>query len=430
MAVLLTPQGHVLPLPAGAVSLGADPSNEVPVAPQFELAAVHFRLQPWEGGHFIEDAGSGLGTRVNGHPIHWKPLIEGDVITAGSLEAVYSQKSEIPLSVTVPSVATLPSVPASPPVPGLPDPAAFPPAAAQAETHQFPAASSILLGNVPQPSPAPPLVPLPESAAPPPVFPAPEPGPGQSASLELEPLLPLHVPSPPYALTAPGSETPPAWLPDDLLPAASRPHREPAAPAPALVFLPEPALAPSVTPVPDELVIPGPKTSRKPKLAAAAALVASAGLLAWGGSRWISQKDHQAQGQGQLLTSDAAPAAAGTTGQDAIGRKASVPAPAPASASVTQETAIRAGNPASPEPAPSRPEVLPVAEKPARPENPAATKPETAAPAVEEIRKAILPDAAKPAPAPASTVKPPSRPRPENHNRPTLSEASAPSGPL
>ena len=93
MAALRTPQGHTLLLPDGAVSIGADPANEVPVAPHLGLAPVHFRLQPWEGGHFIEDAGSGLGTLVNGHAINWKPLAHGDLIVAGELEVIYSESS-------------------------------------------------------------------------------------------------------------------------------------------------------------------------------------------------------------------------------------------------------------------------------------------------------------------------------------------------
>ena len=93
MAALRTPQGHTLLLPDGAVSIGADPANEVPVAAHLGLAPVHFRLQPWEGGHFIEDAGSGLGTLVNGHAINWKPLDHGDLIVAGELEVIYSESS-------------------------------------------------------------------------------------------------------------------------------------------------------------------------------------------------------------------------------------------------------------------------------------------------------------------------------------------------
>jgi hypothetical protein len=50
---------------------------------------VHFRLQPWESGHFLEDAGSGLGTLVNAKPVSWAPLKHGDVITAGDMRMVY-----------------------------------------------------------------------------------------------------------------------------------------------------------------------------------------------------------------------------------------------------------------------------------------------------------------------------------------------------
>jgi hypothetical protein len=52
------------------------------------LAPIHFRFQPWEGGHFPENAGSTSGPLVIGHPVNWKPLNPGDVIVAGELEVV------------------------------------------------------------------------------------------------------------------------------------------------------------------------------------------------------------------------------------------------------------------------------------------------------------------------------------------------------
>ncbi len=130
MAELRTPQGHTLLLPSGGVGIGSDPSNEVQVAAHLGLAALHFRLQPWEGGHFIEDAGSGLGTLVNGHPVNWKPLAHGDTIHAGELEVVYVQHHEathgiVPVAVVppTPAVPGFPSLESSIPTPGrAPDP--------------------------------------------------------------------------------------------------------------------------------------------------------------------------------------------------------------------------------------------------------------------------------------------------------------------
>ena len=113
MAELRTPQGHALVLPDGRIAVGADLSNEVPIAAHLGLAPVHFRLQPWEGGHFVEDAGSGLGTLVNGHPIHWKPLVHGDTITAGELEVVYSTENSPALAQKAPS-APVPAAVAEP----------------------------------------------------------------------------------------------------------------------------------------------------------------------------------------------------------------------------------------------------------------------------------------------------------------------------
>jgi pSer/pThr/pTyr-binding forkhead associated (FHA) protein len=117
MAELRTPQGHALVLPDGRIAVGADLSNEVPVAAHFGLAPVHFRLQPWEGGHFVEDAGSGLGTLVNGHPIHWKPLVHGDRITAGELEVVYSTENSPALARKAPTSPVPAAAPTSPPLP-------------------------------------------------------------------------------------------------------------------------------------------------------------------------------------------------------------------------------------------------------------------------------------------------------------------------
>ena len=91
MAQLRTPNGHIVTLPAQRVSVGESLANEVPVAKGLGVASEHFRLQPWEGGHFLEDAGSGLGTLVNGKPMGWVPLQHGDVITAGELTMIYSK---------------------------------------------------------------------------------------------------------------------------------------------------------------------------------------------------------------------------------------------------------------------------------------------------------------------------------------------------
>lgn len=160
MAELRTPQGHTLLLPDGAVSIGADPANEVPVAAHLGLAPVHFRLQPWEGGHFIEDAGSGLGTLVNGHAINWKPLAHGDRIVAGELEVIYAETS--PSEAGAMSAIAAPAAPAALPPPLLP-----------------PSSSGMATAT---------LLPLEASG------------------------LQVLMPKPPLAAQ------PPAWLPEDLLP--------------------------------------------------------------------------------------------------------------------------------------------------------------------------------------------------------------------
>ena len=45
----------MLPLPASRVSVGEDPACEVPISAGLGIAPVHFTLEPWEGGHFIQE---------------------------------------------------------------------------------------------------------------------------------------------------------------------------------------------------------------------------------------------------------------------------------------------------------------------------------------------------------------------------------------
>jgi hypothetical protein len=97
MARLRTDHGHVLNLPDRRISIGESAANDVPIAAGHNLAAVHFRLQPWESGYFLEDAGSGLGTLVNEKPVSWAPLKHGDVITAGDLRLIYDTDENSPL---------------------------------------------------------------------------------------------------------------------------------------------------------------------------------------------------------------------------------------------------------------------------------------------------------------------------------------------
>lgn len=134
MPLLRTSQGHSTPLPPRRVSVGESAANEIPIAPGKGLAAVHFHLQPWESGYFLEDAGSGLGTLVNGHSVTWAPLKHGDVISAGSLVFHYEHEDQVPLpSFPVPSpTAALcsfdPVLPAAPVPPSwLPPEALQPP---------------------------------------------------------------------------------------------------------------------------------------------------------------------------------------------------------------------------------------------------------------------------------------------------------------
>ena len=102
--------GHSITLPPCRVRVGEAASNEIPIAEGHGLAPVHFTLQPWESGYFLEDAGSGLGTLVNGNPVKWVPLKHGDVITAGDMRMTYEAGVE---SVVLESANE--GVPAAPP---------------------------------------------------------------------------------------------------------------------------------------------------------------------------------------------------------------------------------------------------------------------------------------------------------------------------
>jgi Inner membrane component of T3SS, cytoplasmic domain len=134
MPLLRTPQGHSITLPPQRVSLGESAANEIPITAGKGLAAVHFHLQPWESGYFLEDAGSGLGTLVNGHNVTWAPLKHGDLISAGALQFLYEHEDQPALpSFPVPSftaalTASAPILPTAPVPPAwLPPEALQPP---------------------------------------------------------------------------------------------------------------------------------------------------------------------------------------------------------------------------------------------------------------------------------------------------------------
>lgn len=140
MPLLRTPQGHSITLPPRRASVGESAANEIPIAPGKGLAAVHFHLQPWESGYFLEDAGSGLGTLVNGHSVTWAPLKHGDLISAGALQFLYEHEDQPALpSFPVPSStahlsASAPILPTAPVPPSwLPPEALAPPVSAAAQ---------------------------------------------------------------------------------------------------------------------------------------------------------------------------------------------------------------------------------------------------------------------------------------------------------
>lgn len=121
MALLRTSRGHSIKLPPSRVSVGESAVNVIPIAQGYSLAAVHFHLQPWDSGYFLEDAGSGLGTLVNGNPMTWAPLKHGDVITAGSLNLVYEDEDGPPLP-SAPRMEATVEANLSPEAPAVPVP--------------------------------------------------------------------------------------------------------------------------------------------------------------------------------------------------------------------------------------------------------------------------------------------------------------------
>ncbi len=117
MPSLRTNTGHEITLPPGRVHVGESVTNELPVAKGHGLAPIHFTLQPFPDGHFIEDSSGGLGTLVNGRLTTWAPLKHGDIIIAGDLKLTYisSKTSPIPTYQTAP--VTIEMDPSTQPVP-------------------------------------------------------------------------------------------------------------------------------------------------------------------------------------------------------------------------------------------------------------------------------------------------------------------------
>jgi hypothetical protein len=121
MARLRTDSGHTLTLPPRRVSIGESAENEVPIAAGHGMAAVHFRLQPCETGHVLEDAGSGMGTLVNSMPVSRSMLKHGDVITAGNISLTYETEIE-----TAEAPPAQDNEPVIPPLTAGPDKSAHP----------------------------------------------------------------------------------------------------------------------------------------------------------------------------------------------------------------------------------------------------------------------------------------------------------------
>jgi len=114
--------GDVVPLPDTPVLIGRAPDCALVLADPL-VSSHHARIESRDGQWMIEDLDSSNGTLVNGRPIRCTVIREGDVITFGDVEFVFS--------LSVPAKAE-PSAAASPaPLPPLvsPPPDTLPPPA-------------------------------------------------------------------------------------------------------------------------------------------------------------------------------------------------------------------------------------------------------------------------------------------------------------
>ena len=79
----------------GAITVGRTPDNDVVIADVL-ASRHHAMLVPTGGGMEIQDAGTLNGTFVNGVRIDAAPLHEGDVVTIGNVDVVFSAGTLVP----------------------------------------------------------------------------------------------------------------------------------------------------------------------------------------------------------------------------------------------------------------------------------------------------------------------------------------------
>lgn len=101
-ACLVAESGLATSLQQKVVRVGSDPMAEVPFAGIDGLAPWHFEITSTGQGHSIRKLQIQSPLLINGQPVTTAKLVDGDVITAGSLVLIYgsevSENSEVPLS--------------------------------------------------------------------------------------------------------------------------------------------------------------------------------------------------------------------------------------------------------------------------------------------------------------------------------------------
>jgi ABC transport system ATP-binding/permease protein len=91
MLKILQP-GRTVQTPPGSIKIGRAPDNDI-VVPDVLASRHHATLVPVPGGTEIRDARSSNGTFVNGARVGSAPLHDGDVVTIGNVDLVFSGRT-------------------------------------------------------------------------------------------------------------------------------------------------------------------------------------------------------------------------------------------------------------------------------------------------------------------------------------------------
>ena len=88
-------KGQEFLLAEGAVSVGRDPSNRMPIR-DVTISRQHCIIEIQNGGAVVTDLESHNGTFVNGIPVSKRALAHGDVLRMGQCELVYLTEDTSP----------------------------------------------------------------------------------------------------------------------------------------------------------------------------------------------------------------------------------------------------------------------------------------------------------------------------------------------